>query len=76
VATTRASGADRRPRSPKTSRADAFPLWRPRSIAALRIAFGVVFAVDAWFKWQQAFVHGFTVFTVQASGTRAPLSFQ
>jgi hypothetical protein len=51
-------------------------LWRPRSIAALRIAFGVVFAVDAWFKWQQAFVHGFTVFTVQASGTRAPLSFQ
>jgi uncharacterized membrane protein YphA (DoxX/SURF4 family) len=30
--------------------------WRLKGIGALRIVFGVVWAVDAWFKWQPGFV--------------------
>jgi hypothetical protein len=37
-----------------------FSRRRMEGIAALRIAFGVVWAVDAWFKWQPSFVGGFT----------------
>lgn len=36
------------------------PSWRARGIGILRIAFGVVWAIDAWFKWQPKFINGFT----------------
>ena len=35
-------------------------LWRARAIACLRIAFGLIWAIDAWFKWQPGFVSSFT----------------
>ena len=38
----------------------AFARWRSVGIGLLRIAFGVVWAIDAWFKWQPAFVDNFT----------------
>ena len=31
-----------------------------KKFALLRIAFGLVWLIDAWFKWQPAFVSGFT----------------
>ncbi|MDP9300336.1 MAG: DoxX family membrane protein [Actinomycetota bacterium] len=34
--------------------------WRLKGIGLLRIVFGLAWAVDAWFKWQPAFVNGFT----------------
>lgn len=34
--------------------------WRTRGIGMLRIVFGLVWAADAWFKWQPDFVHKFT----------------
>jgi uncharacterized membrane protein YphA (DoxX/SURF4 family) len=44
------------------------PEWRGRAIAVVRIAFGVVWAVDAWFKWQPTFVNGFTGYLAGAKG--------
>src|SRR5689334_22679106 len=35
-------------------------LWRARAIALLRIAFGLIWAIDAWFKWQPGFIGSFT----------------
>ncbi len=35
-------------------------VWRARSIAFLRIAFGIVWAIDAWLKWQPGFIKSFT----------------
>lgn len=35
-------------------------LWRARAIAFLRIAFGLIWAIDAWLKWQPGFVSSFT----------------
>lgn len=35
-------------------------LWRARAIAILRIAFGLIWAIDAWFKWQPGFISSFT----------------
>ncbi len=34
--------------------------WRARGIAFLRIAFGVVWAIAAWLKWQPGFINTFT----------------
>ncbi len=34
--------------------------WRTAGIGALRIAFGLIWAVDAWFKWQPDFINKFT----------------
>lgn len=34
--------------------------WRLQAIGVLRIVFGLVWAVDAWFKWQPDFIHNFT----------------
>lgn len=34
-------------------------LWRARAIAFLRIAFGLIWAIDAWFKWQPEFQQNF-----------------
>ncbi len=33
--------------------------WRVKGLGILRIAFGLVWAIDAWFKWQPDFVHTF-----------------
>ncbi len=35
-------------------------LVRARAIALLRIAFGLVWVIDAWFKWQPDFIKSFT----------------
>jgi uncharacterized membrane protein YphA (DoxX/SURF4 family) len=40
---------------------------RDRAMAIVRIAFGLVIAVDAWFKWQPSFVHGFTNYLKSAT---------
>jgi|SRR5579859_2587960 len=34
--------------------------WRQTGIGVLRIAFGVVWAIDAWFKWQPSFINQFS----------------
>jgi hypothetical protein len=34
--------------------------WRLRGIGILRILFGAVWGIDAWFKWQPAFLNNFT----------------
>ena len=44
----------------------AFAPWRSVGIGSLRIAFGVVWAIDAWFKWQPAFVDNFTAYLAGA----------
>lgn len=33
--------------------------WRLKGIGVLRIVFGLVWAIDAWFKWQPDFVNNF-----------------
>lgn len=33
--------------------------WRTKGIGVLRIVFGIVWAIDAWFKWQPDFIHNF-----------------
>ncbi len=37
-----------------------FAPWRLKGIGVLRIAFGLVWAVDAWFKWQPGFINNFS----------------
>jgi hypothetical protein len=34
-------------------------VWRARAIAFLRIVFGVIWGIDAWFKWQPGFINSF-----------------
>lgn len=34
--------------------------WRKIGIAILRIVFGLVWAIDAWFKWQPDFINSFS----------------
>ena len=34
--------------------------WQVKGIAVLRIVFGFVWLIDAWFKWQPDFIHNFT----------------
>lgn len=33
--------------------------WRTKGIGILRIVFGIVWTIDAWFKWQPDFIHNF-----------------
>lgn len=40
--------------------------WRRNGIGILRILFGVVWAVDAWFKWQSDFIDNFTSYLTGA----------
>ena len=37
-----------------------FARWRLNGIGLLRILFGIVWGVDAWFKWQPSFISGFS----------------
>ncbi|MHB8508015.1 MAG: hypothetical protein ACYDGR_05110 [Candidatus Dormibacteria bacterium] len=39
--------------------ATGFAPWRLKGIGVLRIVFGLVWAVDAWFKWQPEFINKF-----------------
>ncbi len=51
---------DTQPTSPTT-----FPplaAWRLKGIGILRIVFGLVWAIDAWFKWQPDFIHNFSTY--------------
>jgi len=45
--------------SAQQSHSSALKNWRPRFIGALRIIFGLVWAIDAWLKWQPAFQNHF-----------------
>ena len=51
-----------------THTSDAAPLapWRMTGIGVLRIAFGVIWGIDAWFKWQPAFVNQFMSYLMGA----------
>jgi len=40
--------------------------WRRQGIGILRIIFGLVWAVDAWFKWQPDFVNNFMSYLMGA----------
>ncbi len=40
----------------------AFAQWRLNGIGLLRILFGIVWGIDAWFKWQPDFVNNFTTY--------------
>jgi uncharacterized membrane protein YphA (DoxX/SURF4 family) len=40
--------------------------WRLTGIGLLRIAFGFVWAIDAWFKWQPDFINNFTSYLTGA----------
>lgn len=40
--------------------------WRTSLIAVVRVAFGVTWAIDAYFKWQPAFQNGFLSYLTDA----------
>ena len=42
------------------TKSGTLPLWRLKGLGILRIVFGLVWAIDAWFKWQPDFIHNFT----------------
>ena len=46
--------------------------WRLRGIAVLRIVFGCVWAIDAWFKWQPGFSDNFTSYLTKALDSQPP----
>ena len=46
--------------------APSFAPWRLQGIGILRIVFGIVWAVDAWFKWQPSFVDNFMSYLMGA----------
>jgi len=43
----------------KAERASKNPIQKAKAIAVMRIAFGLVWAIDAYFKWQSAFANNF-----------------
>jgi uncharacterized membrane protein YphA (DoxX/SURF4 family) len=46
--------------------------WRLGGIAVLRITFGCVWAIDAWFKWQPGFADNFTGYLMKALDGQPP----
>ena len=36
--------------------------WKLNAFGALRILFGVIWGIDAWFKWQPDFINSFTTY--------------
>lgn len=44
----------------------AFAQWRLTGIGLLRILFGIVWGIDAWFKWQPDFVNNFATYLTGA----------
>ncbi len=49
-----------------------FGPWRLTGIAILRIVFGLVWGIDAWFKWQPSFVDNFVSYTTGALDGQPP----
>ena len=47
--------------------------WRAKAIAFLRIAFGVVWAIAAWLKWQPGFINSFSDTVTGAKDGQPPL---
>ncbi|HVC76507.1 MAG TPA: hypothetical protein VND96_08320 [Candidatus Micrarchaeaceae archaeon] len=41
---------------------EGIPHWRLKGIGLLRILFGIVWGIDAWFKWQPDFINNFTTY--------------
>jgi hypothetical protein len=39
-----------------------FAQWRLNGIGLLRILFGIVWGIDAWFKWQPDFINNFSTY--------------
>jgi uncharacterized membrane protein YphA (DoxX/SURF4 family) len=48
------------------------PSWRWKGMALLRIVFGLVWAVDAWFKWQPDFLQKFSDYLTGALDGQPP----
>jgi thiosulfate dehydrogenase [quinone] large subunit len=46
----------------KVSEPGGFAQWRLNGIGLLRILFGIVWGIDAWFKWQPDFINNFTTY--------------
>ncbi len=46
--------------------------WRSKGIGVLRIVFGLVWLVDAWFKWQPDFINKFTDYLTGALDGQPP----
>lgn len=46
--------------------------WRLKGIGVLRITFGLVWLVDAWFKWQPDFINNFADYTTGALEGQSP----
>jgi uncharacterized membrane protein YphA (DoxX/SURF4 family) len=46
----------------KVSEPGGFAQWRLNGIGLLRMLFGIVWGVDAWFKWQPDFINNFTTY--------------
>lgn len=49
-----------------SSRRMASTNWRVKGIGVLRIAFGIIWAIDAWFKWQPGFQNNFVSYLTGA----------
>ena len=46
----------------KVSEPSGFAQWRLNGIGLLRILFGIVWGIDAWFKWQPDFITNLTTY--------------
>ncbi len=50
--------------------------WRKKGIGIFRILFGLIWLVDAWFKWQPDFINKFTDYLTGAlDGQPASVQF-
>lgn len=50
----------------------AFDAWRVKGFAILRIALGVIWAINAWLKWQPDFIQNFTGYLNDAMTGQPP----
>ena len=55
------------------STATTLASWRLKGMGILRIVFGLIWAVDAWFKWQPDFIHNFTDYLTGTLEGQPPL---
>ena len=49
-----------------------FASWRTNGIGILRIIFGLVWAIDAWFKWEPSFIQKFADYLAGALDGQPP----
>ena len=57
-------------RQEQGGRTDLLEYWRKNGIGILRIVFGVVWAIDAWFKWQPDFINSFSRYLTGAQDSQ------